>query len=499
MGIKNLYKNNGGFGLIEILVATALLGIVSVGVMDIVSTSVKSSRSVDQSMQMTAIESSLISAFSNTAVCRSVLRGTPLPDTEGEVGETNAPGTPSGIYTYDLSTGTPLRAILTTGLNQGVNVAAIRLRTDEILTDASIPNQQTKRFTIFLDLEKTGSVTGPDGRVVVNPDGSETRTIRAREIPGTVTYDTSVVPNSVISCGIGVSSGGSSVTEQDVCEDVLGGTYDVSLTPRCRLNTFAVLNPPGGTYPATPGIHAVNGPIAAGADGITSAGAVTANAGILTPTITGTTGDISLGSNLATRNNINLMAPGELTAGGGLFVNAVSASPATGVIVVNSRISATQGIRTATISAVGAGASITVSSPVLLSSTIAASAGDIIIPTGGINIQNGNINALRLITPSDSRLKTNIKIIPHALEKVLQLRGVTFDWKNPSPLRHHDMGVIAQDVEKVAPELIHQMENGTKSVAYPNMVGLLIEAIKEQQKQINDLKKEVETLKKQGK
>ena len=50
-------------------------------------------------------------------------------------------------------------------------------------------------------------------------------------------------------------------------------------------------------------------------------------------------------------------------------------------------------------------------------------------------------------------------------------------------------GVIAQDVEKVLPEVVHTDENGIKSVAYGNMIGLLIEAIKEQQRQIDELKR----------
>jgi hypothetical protein len=56
-------------------------------------------------------------------------------------------------------------------------------------------------------------------------------------------------------------------------------------------------------------------------------------------------------------------------------------------------------------------------------------------------------------------------------------------------------GVIAQDVEKVLPEAVRENEDGFKNVAYGNMVGLLIEAIKEQQTQIDELKAEVAELK----
>ena len=78
---------------------------------------------------------------------------------------------------------------------------------------------------------------------------------------------------------------------------------------------------------------------------------------------------------------------------------------------------------------------------------------------------------------SDERKKTDIETIPNALEKVLQLRGVTFNKLDDDNRRH--AGVIAQEVEKVLPEVVYTSEDGTKSVAYGNLVGLLIEAIKE--------------------
>lgn len=78
---------------------------------------------------------------------------------------------------------------------------------------------------------------------------------------------------------------------------------------------------------------------------------------------------------------------------------------------------------------------------------------------------------------SDERKKTNIKPIPNALEKVLKLQGVTFDKLDDGNRRH--TGIIAQEVEKVLPEVVYTAVDGTKSVAYGNMIGLLIEAIKE--------------------
>jgi len=81
---------------------------------------------------------------------------------------------------------------------------------------------------------------------------------------------------------------------------------------------------------------------------------------------------------------------------------------------------------------------------------------------------------------SDARKKTNVEVISSALEKVMRIRGVTFeklDGTEETQRRH--AGVIAQEVEEVLPEVVYTAADGTKSVAYGNMVGLLIEAVKE--------------------
>ncbi len=93
---------------------------------------------------------------------------------------------------------------------------------------------------------------------------------------------------------------------------------------------------------------------------------------------------------------------------------------------------------------------------------------------------------------SDIRLKKNIFTIENALDKVLNLRGVEFDRIDSG---EHQMGVVAQEIEEVIPFLVREDNTGTKSVAYANMVGLLIEAIKEQNVLINNLQTEVKLLK----
>lgn len=110
-----------------------------------------------------------------------------------------------------------------------------------------------------------------------------------------------------------------------------------------------------------------------------------------------------------------------------------------------------------------------------------------IVDTSGNVTFAGNITA-----SSDISIKTNIAVIENALEKVQAIRGVTYNRKDLENNPRH-AGVIAQEVEAVLPEVVQENE-GIKSVAYGNMVGLLIEAIKEQQKQIDELRAEVKAL-----
>lgn len=90
---------------------------------------------------------------------------------------------------------------------------------------------------------------------------------------------------------------------------------------------------------------------------------------------------------------------------------------------------------------------------------------------------------------SDEKLKDDIQIIPNALEKVEQLRGVTFV-RNDQEDKTRQTGVIAQDVQKVLPEAVVMQEDGTLSVAYGNIVGLLIESIKELKQEFEQYKLE---------
>jgi len=92
-----------------------------------------------------------------------------------------------------------------------------------------------------------------------------------------------------------------------------------------------------------------------------------------------------------------------------------------------------------------------------------------------------------VVAYSDARLKENIITIDNAVEKVTAMRGVFFN-KKEDETKSRRSGVIAQEIQEILPEVVTTSADGTLGVAYGNIVGVLIEAIKEQQKQIDELK-----------
>ena len=116
-----------------------------------------------------------------------------------------------------------------------------------------------------------------------------------------------------------------------------------------------------------------------------------------------------------------------------------------------------------------------------------------------INLENNNATFGGTVTmQSDIRSKTNVETISDALQRVLNMRGVFYNRLTEEGVNDkRECGVIAQEVQEILPEVVHETNSDRLSVSYGNMVGLLIEAIKEQQKQIEDLKSAVEDLKSQ--
>ena len=100
----------------------------------------------------------------------------------------------------------------------------------------------------------------------------------------------------------------------------------------------------------------------------------------------------------------------------------------------------------------------------------------------------GNITSPFFYSESDLTLKQDINPIKDPLKKLLKLVGVDFIWKST---KQKSIGVVAQDVEKILPEIVGKSNSGFKTVQYDSLIPLLIEAIKEQQKQIEELRHKI--------
>jgi hypothetical protein len=102
---------------------------------------------------------------------------------------------------------------------------------------------------------------------------------------------------------------------------------------------------------------------------------------------------------------------------------------------------------------------------------------------------NGTITCVDINSTSDINFKENIQTFTNALDIIQEIRGVRFEWKKD---HKPSIGVVAQEIEKVLPELVTLSD--PKTVNYNGMIGVMIEAIKEQQEQINIMKNQIECL-----
>ena len=115
-----------------------------------------------------------------------------------------------------------------------------------------------------------------------------------------------------------------------------------------------------------------------------------------------------------------------------------------------------------------------------------------LLADGTLNV-DGDVVAFSTVVASDKKLKNNIQTIENPIDKIKQLDGVTFNWARNGK---QSGGIIAQDVQKVMPSLVSEIKelNDTSShlaVDYNGVIGLLIETVKEQQNQIDELKKQL--------
>ena len=122
---------------------------------------------------------------------------------------------------------------------------------------------------------------------------------------------------------------------------------------------------------------------------------------------------------------------------------------------------------------------------------VSADRGYIHLRAAHVYVRNTEINP-----PSDGRLKKEVVPISHALDRISALQGVNFRWKDNRWDKGLKMGLVAQQVEPVFPELVHADSEGIKAVDYPMLTAALVEAVKELKAENDSQQREIEELRK---
>ena len=165
--------------------------------------------------------------------------------------------------------------------------------------------------------------------------------------------------------------------------------------------------------------------------------------------------------------------------------------PSTGILTATGYVGATHDGSTAnsgTLTLRGTSSATKATASVLMSDGVASSttATGTLVVTGGVGI-SGQLTAATLVETSSIAFKENVEPITGALDSILQLLGVTYDRKDGS--RKHEIGLIAEDVYKIVPDLVTLDENGKPyGIQYTKLGAYLVECIKSLKEEINELK-----------
>jgi hypothetical protein len=205
------------------------------------------------------------------------------------------------------------------------------------------------------------------------------------------------------------------------------------------------------------------------------------NVGVFTATSIVVSGNVSIGGTLTYEDVNNVDSIGVITARNGINVLAGGIN-AVGVITATSFVGNGSQLTGIDATAIQTGTT-KVQTNAARVDTIISGSTIVSVNSGGMSV-TGITTSTDFNSSSDINLKTNIQTIENPIDKLLEINGVTFNWIENE---RASVGVIAQDVEKVLPQLVNDM-GAHKTVNYNGLIGLLVECIKHQQKQIDELK-----------
>ncbi len=409
----------------------------------------------------------------------------------------------SGNYVGTITAG---NGIVTSGATTGEGIAHTISAGGGVVSGSSqITLASTTGFGTYIDqaLLTTSNVTHNNVTVSGNLTVNGTTT--------TVNSTTLAIADSVIELNYGGSATKAGILTKDATGTLTSGSFLWDAT-----NDYWIAGASGSELPiaTTTGTQTLtNKTIAAGSNTISgltnsnlSGTAGITNANLANSTISG----IALGSNLAT-----------LTIGTGL--SGTSYNGSTGVTIANTGV--TSNVAGSGISVSGATGAVTITNTGVTSNvagtgvSVSGATGAVTISIGQAVATSSNVqfnslgigmaasatagridatNDIVAYSSSDRRFKENITPIESPLSKILKIGGYTYDWKEENKIEHgyegNDVGVIAQEIEEVLPQLVQTRESGYKAVKYDKLVALLIEGIKEQQTQIEELRNKIEEL-----
>jgi hypothetical protein len=234
-------------------------------------------------------------------------------------------------------------------------------------------------------------------------------------------------------------------------------------------------------------------------DDHTKLGAIEASADV-TDTANVTSAGALMDSELAEIATIKALTAAQISGSGNVRFEAINAATSSFALAAVDLTAGAGLVGGGTIASnrtftIGAGTGVTVNANDIAIGQAVATSSDVRFDSIGVNTAapgtSGVIRAASDIIAfysSDERLKDNVVEIDNAIEKVESLRGVEFDWNDKQEIYEgHDVGVIAQDVEKVLPELVENRDNGYKAVKYEKLTALLIQAVKELSAKVKEL------------